>query len=207
MMPPAAQSTFPEVGGHTALDLVDTVHWRLDPRRSIDTLSSFDAVVAWCEQMGVLPGNATETVRLAEAAPAVAAREHAAVLALREAVYEAVFKSSPHAAAHIASEYVAALERATIERGTDGASWSWRMRADLSGPRGAIALLAQELLTSDFSAARQCGDDACGWVYLDTSPRHNRVWCTAAGCGNRNRVARHQAKRRGATTPQGGRQD
>lgn len=207
MVVPDAQSTFPDVGGHAALDLVDTVHWRLDPRRSIDTLSSFDAVVAWCEQMGVLPGGADEISRLAAAAPDVAAQEHTAVLALREAVYEAVFASSPRAAAHLASEYVAALGRATLEQGTDGASWSWRMRADLSGPRGAIALLAQELLTSDLSAARQCGDDACGWVYLDTSPRHNRVWCTAAGCGNRNRVARHQAKRRGATTPQGGRQD
>lgn len=205
MVIPDSKPTFPDVGGHPALDLVDTVHWRLDPRRSIDTLSSFGAVVAWCEQMGVLPGGADETSRLAEAAPDVAAREHTAVLALREAVYEAAFASSPRAAAHVASEYVAALERATFERGTDRSSWSWRMPADLSGPRGAIALLAQQLLTSDLGAARQCGDDACGWVYLDTSPRHNRVWCTAAGCGNRNRVARHQAKRRGATPPPDGR--
>lgn len=202
---PDTTRTFPDVGGHPALDLVDTVHWRLDPRRSIDTLGTFDDVVAWCGQMGVLPGGANEVTRLAEAEPDVAAQEHGAVLALREAVYEAVFESSPRAAEHVASEYVAALGRATFERGADQA-WSWRMPGGLSGPRGAIALLAQELLTSDLSAARQCGDDACGWVYLDTSPRHNRVWCTAAGCGNRNRVARHQAKRRGATAPHDGRE-
>lgn len=190
--------TFPEVGGHAALDLVDTVHWRLDPRRSIDTLGTFDDVVAWCDQMGVLPGSAEQVTRLAASAPEAAAREHAAVLALREAVYQAVFETSAAAADHVAAEHVAALGRATFERAADQVSWSWRLPADLSGPRSAVALLAHSLLTSDLAAARQCGDDACGWVYLDTSPRHNRVWCTAAGCGNRNRVARHQAKRRTA---------
>ena len=45
-------------------------------------------------------------------------------------------------------------------------------------------------------AAFTCGDDSCGWVYLDTSPRRNRIWCTAAGCGNRNRVKRHHARTR-----------
>lgn len=69
-----------------------------------------------------------------------------------------------------------------------------RTPPDLTGSRAAIALLAQDLLTSDVSRVRLCGDDACGWVYLDTSPRRNRIWCTAAGCGNRNRVARHLAK-------------
>ena len=39
-------------------------------------------------------------------------------------------------------------------------------------------------------------DDACGWVYLDTSPRHNRRWCSAAGCGNRNRARRFNQRRR-----------
>jgi predicted RNA-binding Zn ribbon-like protein len=31
-------------------------------------------------------------------------------------------------------------------------------------------------------------------VYLDTSPRRNRRWCSAADCGNRNRARRYYAR-------------
>jgi predicted RNA-binding Zn ribbon-like protein len=187
---------FPAVAGHSALDLVDTVHWRLDADRSIDTLGTFDDVIAWCEQFGLLAGDPRELHRLAADAPDAAAREHAAVLELREAIYSAIFESSEEAAQVIAREHISALDRSSLARAADGATWSWQPPADITGPRAAVAELAHDLLRSDVSRARQCGDDACGWVYLDTSPRHNRVWCTSAGCGNRNRVARHQARKR-----------
>lgn len=191
-----ATTVFPRVGGHRAFDLVDTVHWRLDEARRIDTLASFDDVVEWCVQMGVDAGGPAELHDLAREEPATAAREHAAVIALREAVHDAVFASSTAAAELIAREHVDALGRSDLRRDDDAVTWTWRVPDDLSGPRAAIALLAHDLLVSDLHAARRCGDDACGWVYLDTSPRHNRVWCTAAGCGNRNRVARHQARKK-----------
>lgn len=193
----AADTTmrFPEVGGHAGFDLVDTVHWRLDERRAIDTLSTYDDVVRWCSQTGVVPDGDDDLRAVASGAPETAAREHEAVIALREAIYEAVFESSASAVDLIAREYVDALTRSVLTHDAAGSSWSWRVPDDLTGPRAAIAVLAHGLLTSDLGAARQCGDDACGWVYLDTSPRHNRIWCTAAGCGNRNRVARHQAKK------------
>ncbi|MDF2046719.1 CGNR zinc finger domain-containing protein [Microbacterium sp. Kw_RZR3] len=186
-------ATYPQIGGHAALDLVDTVHWRLDPARWIDTVPTFDAVLAWGTQVGVF-GDARSAALAATRDPAQAEREHAAVIALREAIYAAVFEGSGSAAALIAREYVDAVQRSSWERSTDAGPWSWRTPDDITGPRAAVAFLAHDLLASDLSAARQCGDDACGWVYLDTSPRGNRVWCTAAGCGNRNRVARHHAR-------------
>jgi len=186
-------TTYPRVGGHPAFDLVDTVHWRLDDDRAIDTLPTFEAVLDWCAEIDLIrdPGALR---RLASSAPATAVAEHAAIIALREAVYEAVFEGSPDAVALIAREHVDALSRSSLQRG-DG-RWHWHPPADPTGPRAAIAFLAHDLLTGDLRAARQCGDDACGWVYLDTSPRHNRIWCTAAGCGNRNRVKRHHARSR-----------
>jgi predicted RNA-binding Zn ribbon-like protein len=196
MSPSSARPEFPTVAGHSALDLVDTVHWRLDADRSIDTLGSFDDVLAWCEQFGLLPGDPRELRRLAAGAPDAAAREYAAVVGLREAIYSTVFESSEAAAQVIAREYLSALARSSLVRAADGATWSWQPPEDMIGPRAVVAGLAHDLLRSDLSSARQCGDDACGWVYLDTSPRHNRVWCTSAGCGNRNRVARHQARKR-----------
>ncbi|QSB22321.1 CGNR zinc finger domain-containing protein [Curtobacterium sp. 24E2] len=195
MVAAGTTTTFPEVGGHAGFDLVDTVHWRLDDRRAIDTLASYDDVVRWCSQTGVVPEGTRELLDMVSGAPQTAAREHTAVIALREAIYEAVFESSESAVELIAREYVDALTRSVLDHDPAGPSWSWRVPSDLTGPRAAIAVLAHELITSDLGAARQCGDDACGWVYLDTSPRHNRIWCTAAGCGNRNRVARHQARK------------
>ncbi|POH59588.1 hypothetical protein C3B59_16955 [Cryobacterium zongtaii] len=191
-----ARTEFPTVAGHPALDLVDTVHWRLDADRSTDTLGSYDDVIAWCEQFGLLACDPQQLRRLAASAPKAAALEYTAVIELREAIYSAIFESSAKAAGVIAREYISALDRSSLVRAADGATWSWRTPADLSGPRAAVAEIAHALILSDLSGARQCGDDACGWVYLDTSPRHNRVWCTSAGCGNRNRVARHQAKRK-----------
>lgn len=196
MTAPSARPPYPEVGGHPAFDLVDTVHWRLDESRAIDTLTSFEDVATWCRQLDILGGESAGLDRLAMDAPDAAADELEAVVALREAIYRAVFESSATAVDLIAREYVAALGRSTLHRDPDATTWSWQVPTDLTGPRAAIALAAHDLLTSDLTSARQCGDDACGWVYLDTSPRHNRVWCTAAGCGNRNRVARHQARKR-----------
>lgn len=187
---------FPEVAGHPALDLVDTVHWRLDPARAIDTLADFSDVVAWCRQLGIAPSALSDDARLSTISAATAAAEHRAVVALREAVYDAVFERSEQAAQLIAHEHVAALGRSDLRHRDDRQTWEWDVPNDASGPRAAIAMIAHDLLTADLGSARQCSDDACGWVYLDRSPRRNRIWCTAAGCGNRNRVARHQAKRK-----------
>lgn len=194
-MAAAPSPAFPKVAGHPALDLVDTVHWRLDDARRIDTLSTFGELLRWCAEIA----GRTDLGDLepsAAAAPAAAARELAVVIELREAVYEAVFLGSDTAVDRIATEYADAVQRSSLVRTADETRWSWSLPSDLTAPRTLVAREAHQLLTSDLSRARQCGDDACGWVYLDTSPRRNRKWCTAAGCGNRNRVARHQAKKK-----------
>lgn len=189
-----SEPTFPQVGGHAAFDLVDTVHWRLNPARAIDTLPTWASVLRWCEQLGVFDPGEGRLAELADESPHVAVAEREAVVALREAVYGAVFEGSPEAVTLIEREYVDALGRSALVRDEKASTWTWRAPSDATGPRAAIAFLAHDLLTSDLNAARQCGDDACGWVYLDSSPRRNRVWCTSAGCGNRNRVARHHAR-------------
>ncbi|WP_445996865.1 CGNR zinc finger domain-containing protein [Okibacterium fritillariae] len=200
-MSSAAEFSYPQVAGHHALDLVDTVHWRLSETKLIDTLRSYDHVVDWCEQMGLLsPHDCAALRRSAAHEPDAAAREHSAIQEMREAIFAAVFEQLGAAAELLSTEYAGAIASARLEREADSPDnrWEWRLDLTLATPRARIALLAAELLTGDLSTARQCADDACGWVYLDTSPRHNRVWCTAAGCGNRNRVARHQSRQRNA---------
>ena len=72
----------------------------------------------------------------------------------------------------------------------------------LATPHDRIIRHVITLLTSpDLGQLHQCEDAACGWVYLDTFPRHNRRWCSAADCGNRNRARRYYTRQRSRTTP------
>jgi len=52
------------------------------------------------------------------------------------------------------------------------------------------------MTSADVALLHRCEDIACGWLYLDRSPRHNRRWCSAADCGNRNRARRHYARKK-----------
>ena len=61
--------------------------------------------------------------------------------------------------------------------------------------RGLIARAAVELLTGpDRDRLRVCQAPSCERVFVSANRR--RRWCSAAGCGNRVRVARHAARRR-----------
>ena len=80
----------------------------------------------------------------------------------------------------------------------DNGRWTW------SADPLAMATVADRvvretigLLTSpQLGLLHQCEDVACGWVYLDTSPRRNRRWCVAEDCGNRNRARRFYARQK-----------
>lgn len=49
-------------------------------------------------------------------------------------------------------------------------------------------------LAKDRERLRRCGNPRCRWLFVDRSPRGNRVWCEAAVCGNRMRVGRHRRR-------------
>src|SRR3954453_21319415 len=63
------------IGGHIALDLLNTVSWRLDPARIIDRISTPEELATWCAAVGLAD------------APRV---EREWVVALREIVYDAL---------------------------------------------------------------------------------------------------------------------
>lgn len=71
----------------------------------------------------------------------------------------------------------------------------------------AVVRDAAEVLSSERAGQiRMCGNDPCGWLFLD--PRGRRRWCSMQGCGNRVKANRYYRARTGAADrlgPPGGR--
>jgi predicted RNA-binding Zn ribbon-like protein len=62
---------------------------------------------------------------------------------------------------------------------------------------GAVARSAIDVLTGpDADRLHRCAAEDCSMVFVATNAK--RQWCTAAGCGNRQRVARHASRQRAA---------
>ncbi|GAA1752097.1 CGNR zinc finger domain-containing protein [Agromyces humatus] len=194
----ASRETYPQVAGSTALDLVNTVSWRLSPERRIEHFVEYADVLRWAVQLGLLDEKSSaELLRIAETDAAAAADELSRVLTLREAFYDAAYDGA--SSEPVAREHAAAAAAGRLERDRDG--WTWAFPVDLALPRRRIALAAVDLLLrDDLDRLGQCSDAECGWVFLDTSPRHNRRWCVASDCGNRNRVREHYARVRDAAS-------
>jgi len=180
------RTVFSRIGGHRALDLVNTVEWRLAPKRLIEDLHDYDDMLRWAEQLGLLSTDDRDALRvLAARFPADADKEAGRVRVLREAIYETLFAEGDPGI--LAREYSNAVDKGALTRVDTG--WDWQLPIELALPRHLVALDAYDLLTrADLSVLAQCQDAECGWVFLDNSPRHNRRWCVAADCGNRNRA-------------------
>jgi predicted RNA-binding Zn ribbon-like protein len=196
----APAQTFAFIAGHVALDLLNTVEWRLDPRERAEDLTDYDGVLAWAEQAEVLTGSERRVLaRLVRAEPRRAEGELAAFRELRETAYAALVKQDADAVDRLTAAQREVLARSRLAYTDD--HWSWtETELALTTPRDRVTRAVLGLLTSpEVAALHQCEDAACGWVYLDTSPRRNRRWCIAADCGNRNRARRFYARQKART--------
>ena len=189
--------TFEFIGGHRALDLLNTVEWRLDPGQRTDDVTTYGHVLVWAEQAGLVSGaERTALERVARSAPQPAEQELAAFRTLRETAYAALVERDGAAVDQLVAAHREVLDRSRLAY-TEG-HWHWtEAELALTTPRDRATRAVVELLTSpEVAALHQCEDAACGWVYLDTSPRHNRRWCIAADCGNRNRARAFYARQK-----------
>ncbi|MEP7160926.1 MAG: CGNR zinc finger domain-containing protein [Dermatophilaceae bacterium] len=189
---------FSLIGGHVAMDLINTVEWRRDPAQSAEELTSYGHLVVWARQTELLAQDeARALAALAEEHPRLAERALDDVAALREAAYAALLGGDDTAAETITRRYAEALSRSVLTRGDP--AWAWRemgVSLDTIGDRLAISVI--DLMRSpDVAWLHQCEDVICGWVYLDTSRRRNRRWCVADECGNRNRARAYYARKTG----------
>ena len=185
------------VGGHPALDFLNTVHdWTEEPVR--DGLVTFGDAVRFGEAAGLL--SRAEARQLGE-------RENRAELArlveLR-AVLQRVASALLAGRAPLAPDLDALAECAVeVASGTRlrraGAGLRRTVTTDHVGAgvlRLRIADAALALLTSDH-AERLKSCPACGWFFVDTSKNRSRRWCSMSTCGASAKSKRYYHKAKG----------
>jgi predicted RNA-binding Zn ribbon-like protein len=205
------------VGGHPALDLVNSVE-RGVPRPDGDNqdfLVDPEHIVKWAARVGLLANDAeSETVRQAwRADPAGARRAIDRLVGIRESTHRAA-RAALHATdwdgeetrgalEYLHREWQAAVGRSRIARRQPGRPG---VRIDLGADPVELvpdraAQQALELVSGDeLDRVRDCPIEAggCGWLFVDRSRNHTRRWCRMADCGNKVKSDRLTARRRAA---------
>lgn len=167
------------VGGHVALDFVNTAEERGHPEAD-DALSTPADLRLWGQRYGVLEPDATGDDD-DEFTPAIEAREllYALFLARRTGR-----PAAPEQLARLGELGAEAYRAGRLHRHDDGTiGWSWD-RSRLESIRHVAVTSAIELLQAEpTTRLKQCPGDHCGWFFLDTTKRGNRRWCSMAECG------------------------
>jgi predicted RNA-binding Zn ribbon-like protein len=196
---------FSLTGGKLCLDFANTAEGRVPAIRPEDErLSSYDALVAWGHQAGVLEERqAQQLLALAAAQPDEAAQVLAQAIALREAMYRLFSQvaSGEAPAADDLERLNTALERglaqARLALEGERAVWVWADTPALDRMLWPVARSAAELLTSEErERVRECAGETCSWLFMDTSRNRSRHWCDMQSCGNRAKAKRHYQRQR-----------
>ncbi|MFG1920331.1 CGNR zinc finger domain-containing protein [Cryptosporangium sp. NPDC048952] len=194
------------VGGHVALDLVNTVEPRVPGATEFrEHLRTPEDLLAWGLRVGLLDGGEVETVRAAwVASPATSSQALHASHDIREATYDVLLAVlGVHADAspqldELGVRWAAATARSglTLEPG--------RVRLQVgTNPatlvQDRLVTAAVDLLrTADPKRLRTCPleDGGCGWLFLDRSKNGSRRWCAMEDCGVQAKSRRLTARRR-----------
>jgi predicted RNA-binding Zn ribbon-like protein len=185
-------------GGHPVIDLVNTVAWRGDDARRVDNLGDYSDLVAWCRHAGVVSATeASDLMRAMESDRDSAQRAVVRAKRLREALHALWTDGAPSALPTISAEYRNALQHRELRAVDASVEWVDRQWSVLT-PVARLVIAAVDLITeTPRDRVKTCDDTACGWLFLDSSHRQNRRWCSSADCGNRDRARRHYERARG----------
>ena len=199
------------VGGHRALDLVNSVAPRVAAEERHDYLLTPGDLLTWSLRTGLVDTEAARGVEAAwSASPAAGRRALAAVREIREALYEVLSArlggaGSPATASdqldHISRAWTSALTRARLvpaDGGPGVARWLLESPSALL-VADRVAQDAVDLLCGiDVQRLGRCPVEAggCGWLFLDHSRNRSRRWCTMEDCGSGAKARRLTQRRR-----------
>ena len=188
----------PLVGGHAALDLVNTVEPRFSSTERREHLTSPSALLTWARRASLLDDAEAKQVTAAwRRNPDAAADDLRASIELRESLYAALqmlLESRTPQLAQINASWAIAAPRAALRMTSEGA----RMQAAPLVP-DRLAFAAVDLLTElDVTRLRACppAEGGCGWLFLDHTRNNSRRWCVMADCGNQAKSRKLTQRRR-----------
>jgi predicted RNA-binding Zn ribbon-like protein len=198
----------PLVGGHPALDLVNTVERGRGERR--DHLTDPATLLTWASRAGLIDDEEARAIAGAwRRDPASGPATLAAVRETREALHRALLAAmgieppDPGSLERLRERWVAALGRARLVLDPGRASATRLVvgteTATLLADRAAAGAV-EVLCDAELARLRRCPPDAggCGWVFLDRSRNGSRRWCRMADCGTTVKARRLTERRRAA---------
>jgi predicted RNA-binding Zn ribbon-like protein len=182
------------VGGHPALDLVNTdVVSQGD--RSTDVLRAAGEFLAWCEYAGVAsvaPGPLRLAAVQERAFLARATALRSAIRSIVEAVAEQR-EADPDALTMLQSVSADAVGRAVPALDGGRLTWTWEPTAP-DAVLWELACAAVDLLRTGVTARiKVC--PGCGFVFLDATKNGSRRWCSMDDCGKQEKMRRYVTKR------------
>ena len=196
---------FELLGGHAALDFVNTVHdWTAEPLR--DYLNDFDDVVRFGQAASLLgPGEAR---RLRGRIFELEVKRLKELRLLLKRIFESCVAGEPprkedlqilsdgFAEAARSTEFIAA----TRQRGSRLVSVTKKITAQTAGQallRFRVIESAGTLLVSD-SMPRLKSCPSCGWFFIDVSKNGSRRWCSMQACGSVAKARRYYRRQKAA---------
>ncbi len=193
------KGAFELIAGHPALDLVNTLDWRFRTEGPEDLLTSYDDLVRFAQESGMLKPAQIRQFR-GLSGESAGARVLKRCIELREAVAEICY-------ARLEGRRPAASSLGTLERSIQAArcrqqlcwkdgrfEWSWKEN-DAELPLWLLSGSASDLMLSEaVRKVRACDNPECRWLFLDTSKNHTRRWCDMRVCGNRMKARRFKAR-------------
>ncbi|MFE1314790.1 CGNR zinc finger domain-containing protein [Streptomyces sp. NPDC058755] len=200
------------VGGHIAIDLINTVTAR--DAEPIDWLDGYPRLLEWAALTGhFAPAGLTALRRLAETESGRAELALDRTRELREALHDLI-TALVHQSAPAPAEALDQVEKhwkravASTRLTVRGTTPQLQLGVETSG----LEYLNHELVLQAFDLLRAlplertrvCPGRRCGWVFIDSSRGGRRRWCDMATCGNSAKGRTHyQRKRASDTGPDG----
>jgi predicted RNA-binding Zn ribbon-like protein len=189
------------VGGHPAVDFVNTVSgWRGDAPGD-DYLADWPSLLRWHRMADLIGPRSSRFLDAgSDRAKAQAVRD---AREFRDALHR-LFRAVAHGDAlpRDALEHLNAMFAKTVQWrriSAEGAEVTCGWNFDGAPPAailGPVAWQAAELLEhGERGRIKECPNtESCGWLFVDTSRNRSSTWCSMKACGNAAKVRRFRAR-------------
>jgi predicted RNA-binding Zn ribbon-like protein len=185
------------VGGHAVLDFVNTV---ADYRAEVlkEYLTSYSEFIRWLEHVGFYDADFIEHLRSVANDQAELAQQALVLLHELRRVLFGLFSGEGDLEAGLQrlNTWLQQAPQRNRLRLADGMfEWVQLVDEPLMVPFWDLLASASDLLVSPQRAlVGVCQGGGCSWMFLDTSRKRNRRWCSMLDCGNRAKAKRHYAR-------------